>query len=192
MQTLLSLIVLMGKPAGGTRPIALMPMLYRIWTKIRQPYIVEWEQQHQGPWDAAIKGSSALRAAVIGALYDEVASLNHENVATILWDMEKFYDNIDLVKLTEQAVEVEYPIRVYTLGLQMHMSPRVVKAYDCNMHASTPTNGIIAGCVQSNYLARVLLWDTLQRSWDKVNSPSQTYLRSFVDDIRHSEYGRQQ
>eukprot|EP00973_Karenia_brevis_P012876 1747469-Karenia_brevis.AAC.1 len=25
----------MGKPQGGTRPIALMPMLYRIWTKIR-------------------------------------------------------------------------------------------------------------------------------------------------------------
>eukprot|EP00973_Karenia_brevis_P087142 12082804-Karenia_brevis.AAC.1 len=35
---LYNMIVLMGKPQGGTRPIALMPMLYRIWTKIRKPY----------------------------------------------------------------------------------------------------------------------------------------------------------
>ena len=32
-------IVLMGKPAGGTRPIALMAMLYRLWTKVRRPQI---------------------------------------------------------------------------------------------------------------------------------------------------------
>ena len=29
---MVNLIILMGKPTGGTRPIALMPMLYRIWT----------------------------------------------------------------------------------------------------------------------------------------------------------------
>ena len=34
-----NIIVLMGKPAGRSRPISLMPMLYRLWTKIRRPYI---------------------------------------------------------------------------------------------------------------------------------------------------------
>ena len=32
-----NIIVLMGKPTGGSRPIALMPMLYRLYTKIRRP-----------------------------------------------------------------------------------------------------------------------------------------------------------
>ena len=31
-QAITNCIVLMGEPTGGSRPIALMPMLYRIWT----------------------------------------------------------------------------------------------------------------------------------------------------------------
>ena len=38
-----NLIILIGKPAGGTRPIALMAMIYRLWTKIRRPEIDAWE-----------------------------------------------------------------------------------------------------------------------------------------------------
>eukprot|EP00973_Karenia_brevis_P036217 4994179-Karenia_brevis.AAC.1 len=49
---LYNIVVLMGKPQGGTRLIALMPMLYRIWTKIRKPYIQKWERANAGPWDA--------------------------------------------------------------------------------------------------------------------------------------------
>ena len=72
----------------------------------------------------------------------------------------------------------------------MHTAPRADKAHDdCNMYASTPTDGTIAGCVQSNCLAQVLLWNILQNLWDSANSPSRTYLRCFVDDIRPSEYG---
>eukprot|EP00973_Karenia_brevis_P031057 4284100-Karenia_brevis.AAC.1 len=52
---LYNIIVLMGKPLGGTRPIALMPMLYRIRTKIRKPYIQMWERANAGPWDAAVE-----------------------------------------------------------------------------------------------------------------------------------------
>ena len=58
---------------GGSRPIALMPMLYRLYTKIRRPYIIQWELAHQGPWDAAVKGSSALRAGLLSLLRDEMA-----------------------------------------------------------------------------------------------------------------------
>ena len=41
---------IMGKPAGGSRPIALMPILYGLWTKIRRPQIINWQISHQGPW----------------------------------------------------------------------------------------------------------------------------------------------
>ena len=68
-----NIIVLMGKPNGGVRPIALTAMIYRLWTKIRRPYVVEWEKLNAGPWDAAIKGSSALRAGILSVLCDETA-----------------------------------------------------------------------------------------------------------------------
>ena len=81
-----NLIVLMGKPAGGTRPIALMITIYRLWTKIRRPQIDFWEGAWAGPWDAAIKGSSALRAAILGMLQDEVAVYRGRHTLTTLWD----------------------------------------------------------------------------------------------------------
>ena len=83
-------IVLMGKPAGGTRPIALMPMLYCLWTKIRRPHIDVWESAWAGPWDAAANGSSALRAAILGMLQDEVAVYRGRNTLTTLWDEENW------------------------------------------------------------------------------------------------------
>eukprot|EP00973_Karenia_brevis_P044686 6187340-Karenia_brevis.AAC.1 len=68
----------MGKPQGGTRPIALMPMLYRIWTKVTKLYIPEWDRANAGPWDAAAEGSSALRAALISMFGNELAFYRKE------------------------------------------------------------------------------------------------------------------
>ena len=50
IQASLNIIVLMRKPAGGVRPIALMPILYRIWCRARRTPLVEWELSHQGHW----------------------------------------------------------------------------------------------------------------------------------------------
>ena len=41
-----NIIVHMGKPAGGSGTIALMPLPYRLWTKIRRPYTIKWETAH--------------------------------------------------------------------------------------------------------------------------------------------------
>ena len=92
LQTFLNIIGLMGKE-NGTRPIGLMPMIYRIWSKMRRSDVRLWEDIWAGPWDAAIRGSSGLRAAIMATFVEEVASYNHETIITILWDMEKFYDN---------------------------------------------------------------------------------------------------
>ena len=181
-----NIIVLMGKPQGGTRPIALMPMLYRIWTKIRKPYIEQWEQQHAGPWDAAVKGSSALRAAYHSQFYDEIGHYLQYTNGTILFDMEKFYDNVDVHKLITLATKHEYPTILLTLGLQMHMGIRGLKCYNMHPGFKQPSNGIIAGCTQSTTFAKILLMDAMieaHRGWITHNS-LHTQIRTFVDDIR--------
>ena len=111
-----NIIVLMGKPTGGSRPIALMPMPYRLWTKIRRPYIIKWELAHQGPWDAAVKGSSALRAGLLSLVRDEMAIRPGKDTLITLWDMEKSHDNIDIEILVEEAEKLEYPTMLLSLG----------------------------------------------------------------------------
>ena len=128
-----------------------------------------------------------------------MAHYTGQESAKILWDMEKFYDNIQMNKLIAKAIEVEYPLTVFCLGLQMHMAPRAIKSYDCNMYASTPTNGIIAGCTQSNHFARIFLHDIIRATLEgsPYNNITQTQylvdsplpigawndIRSFVDDV---------
>ena len=77
-----NIIVLMGNPAGGVRPrpIALMPMLYRLWTKVRRDEIRQCDTGHTGPWDAAIRGQSALRAGIMVAMFDEANTLNDKAI----------------------------------------------------------------------------------------------------------------
>ena len=81
-------------------------LLYRLWTKIRKPDISRWEALRKGPWDAAIAGSSALRPALLSIFKDELATLSEEELVVILWDMEKFYDNIDITKLVKKVNEL--------------------------------------------------------------------------------------
>ena len=68
-----------------------MAMIYRLWTKIRRPYIVQWEQAYAGPWDVAIKGSSALIAGILFVLNDEIAARLGNETLSVFSDMEKFY-----------------------------------------------------------------------------------------------------
>ena len=175
----------MGKPTGGTRPIALMPMLYRIWTKVRKPCIIQWESKWGGPWDAALQGSSALRSALLSLLRDEVHGLTHGNNITCLFDMEKFYDNIDITKLIKMAHTTSYPPLLLALGMQMHLALRGTRCFNIYPGAHLPCNGIIAWCTQSTTFAKVLLHEVLQQAYHNHQG---VMIRSFVDDVRTSTY----
>ena len=186
--TMSNTIVLMGKPQGGCRPIALMPMLYRLWTKVRKPQIQQWDKTTcRGPWDAAIQGSSALRAAILTMFQDELHLLNGGEVASILWDMEKFYDSLDIGRLVDKAREMGYPTLIFGLGILMHMSPRVIKAYDHYGLPIMPSNGIIAGCTQSTFWARLFLYKIMEQAYTQEMGK---HLRTFIDDVSQRVHSR--
>ena len=48
--------------------------------------------------------------------------------AKILWDMEKFYDSLDICKLIDRANYLGYPSKLIAMGMTMHMAPRVIRA----------------------------------------------------------------
>eukprot|EP00973_Karenia_brevis_P011111 1504120-Karenia_brevis.AAC.1 len=81
-----------------------------------------WERANAGPWDAAIEGSSAFRAASTSMFGNAVAYYRGEATLSTLYDMEKFYDNISIPILIQEATRLGYPPLVLKLGLQMHMA----------------------------------------------------------------------
>ena len=80
------------------------------------------------------------------------------------------------------------------------MAPRVIKAYDCYIEADLPVNGIIAGCTQSTFWARLFLYGIIQAAVNRVPRPTPVgpgaaqiagqVIRTFIDDISQKVYAR--
>ena len=58
-QLLSTSIMLKPKPDNTDRPLGLLPMMVRIWEKIRQPPMQAWCRERAGPWDQAVERSAA-------------------------------------------------------------------------------------------------------------------------------------
>ena len=127
LQALLALIPLLPKPLGGDRPIFLATQFYVLWAGLRRPWSSEWEEKKAGFWDDAIKGSSALQAGLRRRLFDEIAAAHGLATASLFWDLEKFYDTIDVYRLARLAAQEGYPMKMCTMDLYMHTAPRMLK-----------------------------------------------------------------
>ena len=180
VQTLHVLIALLGKPDGGDRPIALLNMVYRIWTKSRGVIETSWEEERAGFWDTAIKGSSALRAAVWRAFKDELATEGGLVAATVLWDLTKFYDTIDLLRLVVSGVDMGYSPLALGLSVQMYLAPRYLRANQCFDQGVVPFTGIVAGCGRAVRFTRIVLYGVLEKAHSAFPRVVPT---SFVDDL---------
>ena len=73
VQILINLMVMLGKPAGGSRTIAILATFYRLLMRILSPMVTEWDTKAAGHWDSAIRGSSSLRAQLARSLELELA-----------------------------------------------------------------------------------------------------------------------
>ena len=87
LQFLLSLIALLYKTAFDDCPIGLMPLPYRIWVALQWSEFTGWEEGLNAHWDTAIKGSIALRSALMRMLPDEVGKWTESHAIHIFWDM---------------------------------------------------------------------------------------------------------
>ena len=58
-----------------------------------------------------MRGSSALRAALSRLVRDGIAAVRGFVAITTLWDLEKFYDTINIILLVSAGLERGYPRR---------------------------------------------------------------------------------
>ena len=165
---------------GEERPIGLLPMIARAWERVRRPGLADWCHECAGFWDAAVQGSSALRAAMLTMALDETASVTGTVVALVFFDVAKFYDSINLSALVYKAMDAGYPAVDLALVMQLYLAPGRVKANQGFATAGSPSTGIVPGSGQANHLARCMLYAELERVHNKV---PRCHLQQFVDDV---------
>ena len=86
--------------------------------------IRERDLEHGHRFDSALAGCSSLRAAVLRALRIENATAQAKDCAHQLWDMDKFYDSINLAILSKELLARDFPPELLMLGMLAHVAPR--------------------------------------------------------------------
>ena len=64
-------------------------------------------------------------------------------------DLEKFFDTVDIQKLSHQALELGYPVVPLSLGVMVHTAVRVLTTPIGVSDPLTPPMSILQGCGQS-------------------------------------------
>eukprot|EP00959_Pyramimonas_sp_CCMP1952_P359981 7537573-Pyramimonas_sp.AAC.1 len=72
-QTFSSIIALTPKSVECDRPICKCPTVHRIYCKARNHHLDDWTAERQIFWDTAMRGASALQAALLRGVGHEVA-----------------------------------------------------------------------------------------------------------------------
>ena len=79
--------------------------------------VAERELQARGPYDTAIKGSSALLAALLRNIIAEIAIALDLDAAAIFNDFKNLFDTMDLAILMEEAIVSNFPLPWLVLDL---------------------------------------------------------------------------
>ena len=96
VQASVNLLCPLGKKTGGSRAIAIMCAFHRAHMKANGSAIREWDLEHGHMYDSALACRLSLRAAALRALKIEDANAMSLYVGHMCWDMEEFYESIDL------------------------------------------------------------------------------------------------
>ena len=127
------------------------------------------------PW-----GTCVLHVALERLLRQEVHKARRKSGVTVLMDMSTFYDTIQLNKLQEEAVKLDYPPLLLELAMQLYTGPKAILAEQEMTPFFHVDHGVPAGCPQAPLLAKVVLAPALI-PW-KQQHP-QINLSSWVGDV---------
>ena len=187
IQILLNIVALLPKPQGGERPVGLVSLFGVLWSVLRGDEFKTWDNRRAAHWDDAVKGSSALKAAIRRRMLDESWVENDGYASGSYWDIEKFDDSIKPRKLIRSARDQGLNLRHLCLSMQIHLAPRVLRLDKCCSKVLEVASSILAGLLDSNGFARSVLYDILERAHNRIDRATTT--KQFVDDVAQNTRG---
>ena len=110
---------------------------------------------------------------------DECAILQGRETAGVYWDMEKFYDSIDWVRLVEWCVDLHLRARMLEIMMSLHTAQRVIKIGEVYSERTLPYNSVVAGCCSAIWLSRIFVCTMLM----EVYKQGSVETRNFFDDM---------
>ena len=113
------------KANGNFRTIGLLPMIYRIWAKLRMPLVRDWGASVPRAFFAAGVGKST-EDSIGRVLMQGEAISTAEEAAVIIADIDKCYENVDHAKLRRAAIQHKFPLAILRLCLRMYRAARTV------------------------------------------------------------------
>ena len=85
-------------------------------------------RQRKAWFDGAVRGSSAVQAALRRLVLDESAAEFKISNASALLDVDSFYDSLDPVLVLKFSQKHQCPRVVLTLNIQLHLAPRFLRS----------------------------------------------------------------
>eukprot|EP00975_Prorocentrum_lima_P048559 10158892-Prorocentrum_lima.AAC.1 len=73
---------------------------------------------------------------------------------TLTFDLEKFYDRVDLKRLAAQSLAAGFPQHLLHRASLTYLSPRYLQWRSHACGPVQPTGSIVVGCSMATYLAR--------------------------------------
>ncbi len=137
---------LLEKPKGGYRPICIYSSLYRLWAKARQPVAAKWEAEFPRPFLSAAAGNGPGDTTWRQAVRQEASVSQGGAAATLLWDLDGFFERVDRERLMRRASQTGFPLPVLRLSLAMYAAPRVLTLDGRLARELWARDGVGAGC----------------------------------------------
>eukprot|EP00959_Pyramimonas_sp_CCMP1952_P459906 9479008-Pyramimonas_sp.AAC.1 len=110
--------MLLAKPQRGFRPIALLPSLYRVYTKLRISHVRAWAARYTRPYFALGEGKSTLDVGARTMIYSEAHQGSASKaVVTTLIDISKCFDRVCWRRVLQAATKMGFPTPLLKLCL---------------------------------------------------------------------------
>ncbi len=181
-------------PKGNTgnpldhRPVVLLPVLYRMWARVRAREHDRW-MQTSGLGALPGRSKGAEEHGLLFALALEYARARGECAGGLALDFSKAYDRMDIDMLEHMARQARLPEWLWRPMLNMYRAPRMVKMGSTVGEWRYPTHGLVPGCPAATFWMALATypWIRAMRSLE-----SQRTVRGWVDDLTAYVSGREE
>ena len=149
-QSLLQLLVLLGKYNGRSRTIAILHTTYRLTMRLVSAHISQWDVKFAGKWDSVLKGNSALRAHVVRRRYEPMLGKGLMNVQNpLVWPV-CYFSREACAARDIHATWMRHPGRWRQCRIKSLESLRPVGQYDPQSDRKTSHPRTCVVCCQEN------------------------------------------
>ena len=175
------IMVFLAKPEGGQRPIGLMPLLARIWSRIRQRECAKWERTlSQAPFWGTTAARGCDKAAWLHNVFVSHAKHAQEEAASFYVDLLKYYEHIGHAELKIAAQAWGFDLGLLRALCCTYVAPRRARIGACLSDAMVANGTVVAGCSCATALAKLVLLSALRAA--AIAAPIARLL-NVVDDV---------